>query len=85
MHDTFLNQKLYESIVKLCVEHRITTLWKLTITVHINSHISKESIQEYFQERDSSYIGEWTDIIVQKKEIEPLTAIIEQIDGEKSE
>lgn len=84
MHDTFLNQKLYESIVKLCGEHRIIKVWKLTITVHINSHICKESIREYFEERNSNYIGEWTDIVVQKKEIEPLTAVIEQLDGERS-
>lgn len=85
MHDTFLNHKLYEGIVKLCTEHKMTKLWKLTITVHINSHISQESIQEYFVERDNHLIGEWTEIAILKKDIEPLTAVIDQIDGEKSQ
>lgn len=83
MHDTFLNQNLYESIVNLCKEHSIGKILNLIITVHTNSHISKESIQEHFTDRNSRLVGKWTNIVVQKKEIEPLTATIEQIDGEK--
>lgn len=83
MHDTFLNQNLYESIVNLCKEHSIAKILNLAITVHTNSHISKESILEHFSDRNSRLIGDWTNIVVQKKEIEPLTATIEQIDGEK--
>lgn len=83
MHDTFLNQNLYESIVNLCKENSIAKIFNLIITVHTNSHISKESIREHFSDRKSSLIGDWTNIVVQKKEIEPLTATIEQIDGEK--
>lgn len=83
MHDTFLDQNLYESIVSLCKEHSIAKILNLIITVHTNSHISKESIREHFTDRNSRLIGDWTNIVVQKKEIEPLTATIEQIDGEK--
>ncbi|MDD4493548.1 MAG: hypothetical protein PHV32_04250 [Eubacteriales bacterium] len=84
MHDTFLNQNLYESIVGLCSEHSIAKILKLTITVHTHSHISEQSIREYFTDRNSALIGDWTTVMVQKKEIEPLTATIDQIDGEKS-
>jgi Zn finger protein HypA/HybF involved in hydrogenase expression len=83
MHDTFLNENLYESIINLCKENAITKVLNLLITVHTNSHISTESIREYFIDRNSKLLGEWTNIVVQKKEIEPLTATIEQIDGEK--
>lgn len=83
MHDTFLNQNLYDSITKLCMENSIAKILNLTITVHTNSHISKESIREYFSDKKSALMGDWTNVLVQKKEIEPLTATIEQIDGEK--
>ncbi|WP_304509490.1 hypothetical protein [Anaerotignum sp.] len=83
MHDTFLNQNLYESIVNLCKESSIERILKLVITVHTHSHISEESIREHFMDRNSKLIGAWTNIVVHKKEIEPLTATIEQIDGEK--
>ncbi|MBE7721522.1 hypothetical protein [Lacrimispora indolis] len=83
MHDTFLNQNLYESIIDLCKENAIAKILDLTITVHTNSHISKDSIREYFSERKNALIGDWTNIMVRKQEIEPLTAIIDRIDGEK--
>lgn len=82
MHDTFLNQNLYESIIGLCKENSIEKIIKLVITVHTNSHISENSIREHFTDRKSKLIGDWTNIVVNKKEIEPLTATIEQIDGE---
>lgn len=85
MHDTFLKHNLYESIVNLSKEHSIAKILNLIITVHTNSHICQESIREHFTDRNSNLIGDWTNIEVQKKEIEPLTATIDQIDGEKSE
>lgn len=83
MHDTFLNQNLYESIIDLCKENAIAKILDLTITVHTNSHISEDSIREYFSERKNALIGDWTNIMVRKQEMEPLTAIIDRIDGEK--
>ena len=85
MHDTFLNQNLYVSIVGLCNEHSIAKILNLTITVHTHSHISEQSIREYFTDRNNSLIGDWTNINVKHKEIEPLTATIDQIDGEISD
>lgn len=83
MHDTFLNQNLYESIIDLCRENAIARILDLTITVHTNSHISESSIREYFSERKNALIGDWTNILVHKQEVEPLTAIIDRIEGEK--
>ena len=51
MHDTFLNQNLYESVIDICNENAIAKILKLTITVHTHSHISESSIREYFTER----------------------------------
>ncbi|MDR1771235.1 MAG: hypothetical protein LBS02_11430 [Hungatella sp.] len=83
MHDTFLNQNLYESIIDLCRENSIAKILNLTITVHTNSHICEGSLREQFSERKNTLIGDWTNILVNKQEIEPLTAIIDSIDGEK--
>ncbi|ADL04756.1 conserved hypothetical protein [[Clostridium] saccharolyticum WM1] len=82
MHDTFLNQNLYESVIDICNENAIAKILKLTITVHTHSHISESSIREYFTERKNSLVGDWTNIQVQRQEIEPLTAVIDEIDGE---
>ncbi len=85
MHDTFLNQNLYDAIVKLCKDNGMEKITKLVITVHTHSHISEGSIREFFEDRKNKLMGAWTNIVVDKKEIEPLTATIEQIDGEKNE
>jgi Zn finger protein HypA/HybF involved in hydrogenase expression len=82
MHDTFLNQNLYESIVNLCEEHLISKIHNLVITVHTHSHINEHSIREYFADRNNLLIDVESHITIQKQEIEPLTATIEQIDGE---
>ncbi|MEY8352284.1 hypothetical protein AALB39_02895 [Lachnospiraceae bacterium 54-53] len=83
MHDTFLNQNLYESITDLCKDSFISKILNLRISVHRNSHICEESLRDYFADRKSGLIGDWTNILVLKQEMEPLTATIEQIDGEK--
>ncbi len=85
MHDTFLNQNLYEAIVGLCKENAMEKITNLVITVHTHSHVNENSIREHFTDRKSKLIGDWTSIVVERKEIEPLTATIEQIDGEKIE
>ncbi|OJU08021.1 MAG: hypothetical protein BGN88_01570 [Clostridiales bacterium 43-6] len=83
MHDTFLNQNLFKSIVRLCDQHSIAKILVLTITVHTNSHICEQSIREYFADQNSMLIDDTSEILVHKKEITPLTSTIEQIDGEK--
>lgn len=82
MHDTFLNQNLYEAIVEICGENSIAKIFVLTITVHTDSHISEDSIREYFSERENMLVGDWTNIQVLRREIEPLTAVIDEIEGE---
>lgn len=82
MHDTFLNQNLYESIVNLCKEHSISKIYTLILTVHTHSHISAQSIREHFVDRNNTLIDLDSNIIIQKEERQPLTATIEQIDGE---
>lgn len=49
MHDTFLNQNLYEAIVELCGENSIAKIFDLTITVHTDSHISESASANIFQ------------------------------------
>jgi len=83
MHDTFLNENLYNTILSLCEENKISKVNELCITVHTDSHISEESLREHFKDRNSNLVGDWTKILVQKKDIQRLTAVLEHIEGEK--
>ena len=51
MHDTFLNQRIYEALLKLCQENKIIKLNKIKLAVNTDSHISENSLREYFSER----------------------------------
>ncbi|HAN20079.1 MAG: hypothetical protein A2Y15_05295 [Clostridiales bacterium GWF2_36_10] len=83
MHDTLLNQNIYENIVHICLEHKINKIKNLIITVHTDSHICEESLREQFKVNNNILIDEWTNILIQKNDIEKLTAILDYIDGEK--
>jgi len=89
MHDTFLNERIYEALLKLCVDNGILRLNKVRITVHTDSHITEKSLQEYFTEHSHeqvcSFVGNWTDILLERQEIGQLNAIITSIEGVTSD
>lgn len=85
MHDTFLNERIYEALLKLCQENKISRLNKVNITVNIDSHISENSLREHFSERNSNQLGEFTQIMVEKQDIGRLNAVIKSIEGESAD
>jgi hypothetical protein len=84
MHDTFLNERIYEALSKMCSENKINKLNKICLTVNIDSHISDNSIREHFSERNNNLLGDWTEIIVERQDVGKLNAIIESIEGDSS-
>lgn len=85
MHDTFLNERIYETILKLCKENKISKLNKVNLTVNTDSHISENSLREYFSERNNNLLRDWTEIIVEKQEVGKLNAVLKSIEGESSD
>jgi Zn finger protein HypA/HybF involved in hydrogenase expression len=85
MHDTFLNERIYEALLKLCQENKILKLNKVNIAVNIDSHISANSLREQFSERNDNLLGDWTEIIVEKQNVGKLNAVIESIEGESAD
>ena len=85
MHDTFLNERIYEGLLTLCQENKILKLNKVNIAVNIDSHISENSLREHFSERNNNLLGNWTEIIVEKQHVGKLNAVIKSIEGESSD
>ena len=85
MHDTFLNERIYESLLKLCAENGIFRLNKVVIAVNTDSHISEHSLREHFIEKKSRFLGDWTEITIEKREVGRLNAVIESIEGESAD
>lgn len=82
MHDTFLNERIYETLLKVCRENKILKINKVNIAVNIDSHISENSLREHFSERNNIMLGDWTEIIVEKQDVGKLNAVINSIEGE---
>jgi len=82
MHDTFLNERIYEALLKLCQENKIARLSKVNIAVNMDSHISETSLREQFRERNNNLLGDWAEIIVEKQDVGKLNAVIKSIEGE---
>jgi len=82
MHDTFLNERIYETLLKLCQENKLIILNKVNLAVNTDSHISENSLREHFSERNNNLLGEWTEIIIEKQDVGKLNAVIKSIEGE---
>lgn len=82
MHDTFLNERIYNALMKICYENKILKFNKISLTVNTDSHISAQSLHEFFRERNNQFLDERTEIIVEKQNVGKLNAIINSVEGE---
>jgi Zn finger protein HypA/HybF involved in hydrogenase expression len=84
MHDTFLNARIFEALLKLCEENDICRINRVIVAVDADSHFNENSLRKQFTERGGTLAGEWTEIIVEKQETDTdtATAIIKSIEGE---
>jgi len=85
MHDTFLLKRISESLSDLIIEYKLSRVIKLRITTSMNSHIHTDNLYEHLLSEHNGIIGEWTEIIIEKQDIDDLTAVIESIEGESLE
>ncbi len=85
MHDTHLIEKIYQSIITLCMQNSIIKINEINIEVDEDSHIDGPHLLSHLKDRDSERFGDWTVINVESKPYEKLTAVIKSIDGDCSE
>ena len=85
MHDTFLLKRISESLRELCNANSITRVMRLQIITSQNSHIQHDNLYEQLLIDHNGVVGEWTEIIIERQDIERLTAVIESVEGETLE
>ena len=85
MHDTILLNKISDSLDSLCRAHNIKKIKRLSIIVDKNSQVTSNSLYEYLRNFNSNLTGEWTEIIVEKEQLDREVAILHSIEGEKVE
>jgi Zn finger protein HypA/HybF involved in hydrogenase expression len=82
MHDTFLNERIYDALLRICQENKIQKMSKICLEVNTDSHINEISLREHFRERNNNVVGDWTEIIVEIQDVGKLNAIIKSVEGE---
>ncbi|MGI5849728.1 MAG: hypothetical protein ACOX8Q_06655 [Christensenellales bacterium] len=85
MHDSLLFEKTYQTVREQCESHSIKKVNEIKMAVSMDSHIDGPHMLSHFIERDNTLFGEWTNVIVKKRDIEKLIAVVESIGGEKDE
>lgn len=85
MHDTHLLEKIYNSLSELCDINLIVKIHVISIIVNKESHINERGLLGYLKDRDSSLVGDWTKICLERQESEKLTALITSVEGDQDE
>lgn len=82
MHDTFLLKRISESLGKLRNEKKLDRITKVKIITNPDSHITRENLLEQLIQELDTAVGDWTEIIIERQDIDNLTAVIKSIEGE---
>lgn len=85
VHDSLLFEKTYQTVRELCKNNSIKKVNEIKLIVSMDSHVDGPHMLSHFIERDNTLFGDWANVIVEKRDIEKLTAVIESIDGEKDD
>lgn len=82
MHDTYLLNKISQSLNEICEENKIKSIDQFTLVVNNHSHINEKSLREHLEINNKNLIRNELKIIIQREDIEDQTAIIHSIQGE---
>lgn len=85
MHDTFLLNKISQSVKEICKDNNIKRVNSLSISVNNKSHVNNSNLYEQFRTDCNDLVGTWTNIHIQRDETPSQTAIILKIEGEQFE
>ncbi|WZL72423.1 hypothetical protein QBE52_15335 [Clostridiaceae bacterium 35-E11] len=85
MHDTFLFERIADALGNICEENKIDKVRSLKVIVHIYSHVNQSNLSMHLKDKLPEYIGDWTEVIVKRKDIEELTAVIDTVEGDGRE
>ncbi|SDK98421.1 hypothetical protein [Natronincola ferrireducens] len=85
MHDTYLLNKITQSLKEICQEHKLKKIEAFTLVVNHHSHVNEESLREHLEINSKELIGDDLQINLQREDIEEQTAIIHSLQGETFE
>ncbi|MDF2533361.1 MAG: hypothetical protein K0Q65_2942 [Clostridia bacterium] len=85
MHDTILLNKISNAVIQVCQASKIIKVNKLAVVVNHNSHVNENNLFEHLKDASGDLVGEWTELKIEREDIQEQTAILYSIRGEQSE
>lgn len=85
MHDTYLLNKIAQSLREICQKHKLKRIETFTLVVNHQSHVNEESLLEHLKVHGKELIGDDLRISIQREDLEEQTAIIHSLQGETLE
>jgi Zn finger protein HypA/HybF involved in hydrogenase expression len=85
MHDTILLNKISEAVKQVCEVSNIKKVNTLAVVVNHKSHVNEHNLYEHLQNAEGDLIGLWTEIKIEREDIQDQTAILHSLKGEKGE
>lgn len=82
MHDTYLLNKISQSLQLICEENKIKQVKEFNLVVNLNSHINEENLAKHLAINNKQLIAENLQINIKKDDIDVETAIIHSLQGE---
>lgn len=85
MHDTILLNKISDAVSQVCEANNFKKVNKIAVVVNHRSHVDEHNLYEHLQNADGNLIGLWTEIKIEREDIQDQTAILHSIQGEKGD
>ena len=85
MHDTILLNKISNAVSQVCEANNFKKVNKIAVVVNHRSHVNEHNLYEHLQNADGDLIGLWTEIKIEREDIQDQTAILHSIQGEKGD
>lgn len=85
MHDTILLTKISNGVRQVCEDNNIKKVNRLVVVVNHRSHVNQDNLYEHLKEVNEDLIGEWTELKIEREDIQDQTAILHSIQGEVKE
>ncbi|MBZ2174639.1 hypothetical protein K8M07_05190 [Schnuerera sp. xch1] len=82
MHDTYLLNKISQSLNEICEKNYIKRIDKFTLVVSFQNDIDEVNLQKYLEVNSKDIFGDELEIKIERDDIEDQTAIIHSIQGE---
>jgi Zn finger protein HypA/HybF involved in hydrogenase expression len=85
VHDTILLNKISNAVTQVCTANKIKRINRLAVVVNHRSHVNEKNLYEQLRAVSGDLVGEWTELKIERDDLEDQIAILHSIQGEQSE